>query len=338
MARGDQALRQWKILTTVMSRARYGVTQKQLLDEIEGLVPRGKGKRTLQRDIQVLEQAGFPIDRSERNEDGEVSYKLLPTFHQVPPIMPTVQELIALAVARTHLSVFEGTPFKENLDNFWRKAQAIFPEDAREALEEAQGMYGTLDRPAMDYKLYKPLLEKLNTAVKDRRQLVMTYYSQRQGKDCDYTIDPIMIFSYAGFLLLAAYTHKYKDVRHFSLDKIKKVAPTGLIFPRRTYSLEDLKSEAFGMIREEPFKLVVRFDKEIADYVKRRIHHPTQRFDDQPNGDTVMTIKAGGWDEMKGWVLTYSHRAEVIKPEAMREEITKEVEQILNRYKGGHNQ
>ncbi|HUK56246.1 MAG TPA: hypothetical protein VLY20_06270, partial [Nitrospiria bacterium] len=159
MARGDQALRQWKILTTVMSRARYGVTQKQLLDEIEELVPRGKGKRTLQRDIQVLEQAGFPIDRSERNEDGEVSYKLLPTFHQVPPIMPTVQELIALAVARTHLSVFEGTPFKENLDNFWRKAQAIFPEDAREALEEAQGMYGTLDRPAMNYKQYKPLLE-----------------------------------------------------------------------------------------------------------------------------------------------------------------------------------
>ena len=51
MARGDQALRQWKILTTIVSHAKYGVTQKKLLEEIKDLVPRGSGKRTLQRDL-----------------------------------------------------------------------------------------------------------------------------------------------------------------------------------------------------------------------------------------------------------------------------------------------
>ena len=97
MSRGDQALRQWKILTILMNHAQYGVTQKEILDEIGESAPRGTGRRTFQRDLQVLEQADFPIDRTERNQEGQVLYKLLPTFQLVPPIMPAANELIALS-------------------------------------------------------------------------------------------------------------------------------------------------------------------------------------------------------------------------------------------------
>jgi predicted DNA-binding transcriptional regulator YafY len=332
MARGDQALRQWKILTAIMSRPRYGATQKQLLEEIEELTPRGKGKRTLQRDLRVLEQAGFPIDRSGRTNGGGALYKFLPAFQQIPPIMPTVQELIAISIARTHLSVFEGTPFKEDFDSFCKKAQAIFPDEALKELEETQSLYDTLDRPAMDFLQYKPLLKILNKAVTKRQRLKMLYYSSRRGRHYTYLIDPLMIFSYTRLLYLAAYVLTYKEVRYFSLDRIKELLPTGLIFPRRTYSLDEIKSEAFGIIDEEPFELVVRFNKAIADFVKRRIHHPSQRVESLPNGDLIMTIRAGGWNEMKDWVMGYFQHAEVLKPHEMREEIKKDLAQALDLY------
>ncbi len=92
----------------------------------------------------------------------------------------------------------------------------------------------------------------------------MVYYSQRQGKEADYTIDPIKFITYERVLFLAAYVYKYKEVRHFSLNKIKKLTPTGMVFPRRTYSLKELKRYAFGMIEEDLFELKVRFDKVIA--------------------------------------------------------------------------
>ena len=334
MARGDQSLRQWKILITIVSHARYGVTRKHLLEEIEPLVPRGKGLRTLQRDLLVLEQAGFPIDRSQRPDTGEVVYKLLPEFQRIPPIAPSADELIALAVARSLLSIFKGTPLERNLDSFWQKAQAIFPADARNELEEAQSMFELLDRPAMEFTRYAPLIDQLYDAIRNRRQLTMLYFSQRKGCSSEYTIDPIKLFGYSGFLLLAGYVHAYKEVRHFSLDKIEKVTTTGVVFPRRTYSLERLKREAFGMIGEEPFELVVRFDREIADYVQRRIHHPTQRFETLPSGDVVITIRAGGWDDMKSWVLSYGHRAEVLKPEALRTEIGVDLKKMHSTYGG----
>ena len=90
-----------------------------------------------------------------------------------------------------------------------------------------------------------------------------------------------------------------------------------------------------GIRWKEPFDFVVRFNKSIANSVKRRVHHPTQQFEKQKNGDIIMTIRAGGWDEMKLWALDYSYRAEVIKPEAMREEIGKELGQAAENYQRG---
>ncbi len=337
MARGDQALRQWKILATILSHSRYGITQEDLLREIQDdLEPRGKGKRTLQRDFNALAQSGFPIDNSGRDGDGKVLYKPAPTFQRLPPIMPNVQELTAFAVARSLLTMYEGTPFKEHIDSLWLKVQPVFAQEARESLEEAMGMFGVLDRPATDFTPYKSSVNQLTEAIELHKQLSMVYYSRRQRKNATYLIDPIMLFTHARLLYLAAYTYRYKEVRHFSLGRIKTLSPTGRFFPRRTYSLEDLKSKAFGMIMEDPFELTVRLDKAIADEVRLKIHHPTQRVKTLPNGDVVVTIMAGGWDEMKAWVLGYSYRAEVLKPDAMREEIRQDIEHMLTNYlKGG---
>lgn len=335
MARGDQALRQWKILTTIMAHPRYGVSQKTLLDEIGELVPRGKGRRTLQRDLLVLEQAGFPLDRSGRTPKGTIQYKLLPGLQQVPPILPTVEELISLIMAQSVLSMFEGTPFKDNLERFIQKVQVIFPEEARKDLEDAQSLFGTLDRPSMDFAHFKAHITELNQVIKARRQMKMTYFSRRQGKDAEYLIDPMMVFTYGRLLYLVAYVHEYKEVRQFSLEKIKKLIRTENTFKPRKYSLEGHRNEAFGIIREEPFELVVRFDKSIASYVKRRNHHPSQKIKTLPNGDIELSLKAGGWDEMETWILSYSDRAEVIKPKRMRTEIKKRLKKALGRYGPG---
>ncbi len=110
MARGEQVLRQWKILTCIMSAPRYGITQKKLLDSIGDVVTKGTGKRTLQRDLQVLEAVGFPLDRSARTEEGEVLYRLDETILKIPPILATHEELFALGMARALVSPYEGRP------------------------------------------------------------------------------------------------------------------------------------------------------------------------------------------------------------------------------------
>jgi proteasome accessory factor B len=332
MARGDQALRQWKILVTIMSHPKNGVTQKQLIDEIEEMVPSGKGKRTLQRDLQVLEYAGFPIDRSERTENGEALYKVLPTHQRIPPIMPTVAELVSLSVSRSLLSMYDGTPFKQNLDSLWEKYQAIFPNNARETLENAQSLYVVLDRPGMDFKQHKIVLEGLDQAIRNLQRVAMVYSSPTQGRDVRYTIDPLKFLFHDRCLYLAAYTENYKEIRHFSLDRIREIIKTGTTFSRREHPVDKIRNEAFGLIWEEPFNLVVSFTKDAAYMVRSRLHHPSQQIEELPDGDVLVRIRAGGWDEMKSWIMSFGSRAQVLRPEKMQDEIKKELEAMLEKY------
>ena len=59
MARGDQLARQWTLVRLLPGR--MGRTLAQLKAEL------GVGKRRVQRDISVLESAGFPITSESRN-------------------------------------------------------------------------------------------------------------------------------------------------------------------------------------------------------------------------------------------------------------------------------
>jgi predicted DNA-binding transcriptional regulator YafY len=59
MSRGDQLTREWKLVSLLAGL--YGRTLAQLKAEL------GVGKRTVQRDIAVLEAAGFPVISEAQN-------------------------------------------------------------------------------------------------------------------------------------------------------------------------------------------------------------------------------------------------------------------------------
>ena len=76
MPRGDQLARQWKIIQTLIS-SRPGKSAAELAEEIEC------HPRTLYRDLEALQAAGFPI-YTERIE-GKNLWSLLDTMkHQIP--------------------------------------------------------------------------------------------------------------------------------------------------------------------------------------------------------------------------------------------------------------
>jgi len=86
MARGDQLGRQWKIIQTLIS-SRKGKSAADLAQDLEC------HPRTVYRDLEALQVAGFPI-YTERSE-GKNLWSLLDTVKHQIPVPFTLTELMA---------------------------------------------------------------------------------------------------------------------------------------------------------------------------------------------------------------------------------------------------
>ena len=102
MARGDQLGRQWKIIQTLIS-SKIGKSAAELALDLEC------NPRTIYRDLEALQVAGFPIytDRV----DGKNLWSLLDTVKHQIPVPFSLTELMALYFSRDMLKVFKDTAF-----------------------------------------------------------------------------------------------------------------------------------------------------------------------------------------------------------------------------------
>lgn len=105
MARGDQLARQWIIFQQLM-KARYGKTVNDLAADLDC------HPRTVYRDLDALQAAGFPIYNEKVN--GTNFWALLEDAKKPVPIPFSLPELIALYFGRDVLRILKNTHSKEN--------------------------------------------------------------------------------------------------------------------------------------------------------------------------------------------------------------------------------
>src|SRR5665213_1022478 len=111
--RGDQITRVLKLVHLLKGRGR---TLQQLRAEL------GVTKRTVQRDIQVLEQTGFPVTSEQHRRS--IYWRLAYDPMLEGPLDLTQQERMALYFSRGLLKPLAGTPFFEAIESALAKIGA----------------------------------------------------------------------------------------------------------------------------------------------------------------------------------------------------------------------
>ena len=91
MARGDQLARQWRIIRSLIA-SRMGKSAANLANELE------YGVRTIYRDLEALQVAGFPLYTEKVG--GKSLWSVLDTEKHQLPIPFTLPELMALNFSR----------------------------------------------------------------------------------------------------------------------------------------------------------------------------------------------------------------------------------------------
>lgn len=291
-------------ISIMLRRLRGGVTVGELAEEFQVT------KRQVHRDLQQIEDSGYPLEQ----EDGRWR---LPTGFKGLEVAVSPYELMSLYLAQSHVAYLKGTPFVDDLEALIKKVEAGLPDKIRNHLERIVTTFAPLQRPVRAYAAQRDVLESLRKALLRQLTIVLHGYRKPGELPQDYWVDPYQLILYQYGLYLVGHSHQARALRIFALERIKSITVTEDMFELPKVSLAERLDRAFGLIDETPQEVKIWIAPEWAYFVEERSWHPTQAVKIQKDGSVILTMQCGGLDELTAWVLSFGPGAKVLGPQAL---------------------
>jgi proteasome accessory factor B len=319
----SQAARVQGILRTLWTRD--GITIGELSEEF------AVNKRTIYRDIRALEDSGYPL--LSEVSDGVTLWRLEPSFKHIPPITFNLNELIALYSSR-NLFKAHGLPLNSDLESALKKIASALPAKNLAKLERMEGMFLPLAKGSKRPIIDKDLFEVIQLALLYQNPVTLEYKPRRGNRSFQCEAHPYSMVHHRGDLYLLCYVPKWNGMRSLAVKGIKKAERSKERFEiPEDFSASDFLNVPFGIFHGEPISVKILFDKELADYIRGRTWHPTQKIKATGNGEILLSMTASGKEEIKAWILGFGPKARVISPKTLRIEIEADLSRTLARYK-----
>jgi predicted DNA-binding transcriptional regulator YafY len=303
-----------------------GRTLAQLCGEL------GVTKRTVQRDIQVLTEAHFPVTSDMRN--GTVFWHFMEGFHAEAPIALTLTEQMALYFSKGLFKPLQGGPIYESLESAIQKIGSQLPAQSFSLLRGLENALAVRTFGFKDYSRSKQTIEAMTRAVFHKYRVRLTYQSPRDSKPTERELDPYRLWYVSNALYVVGHDHLRNDLRVFAVDRIRSVSLTNHRFEiPEDFDFEVFTQTAFNMIWGETQEAKIRFSASQAPYIRERTWHPSQKIEIEPDGSIILTLQVADLGEVKFWLIGFGAEAEVLEPAALRDDVKAECLAVVQRAK-----
>jgi predicted DNA-binding transcriptional regulator YafY len=326
--RNAEVIRQWTILREIEHARGVGVT----IDELAALCD--VTTRTIRRDLQALEEAGFPLFDDKGRDDGKTRWLVNGQAFKGLSAGLTVSELCALYFSRTLLESLSGTPFRDDVESAFEKLASALTPHMRQFLDQLPRVIATKGDPARrkDDPKQQRLIARALEGTLQLRQANILYHSKSSERTKTYLVHPYRLAFAQGGLYLLAYVPEYGEVRTFAVERLQELS----LLEERFTPIEDLPDTAFphslGVHSGPPERVEIEFQPAAADYVRSREWHASQSLRDDAAGRLLMTLDVCLDRALRSWILSFGPFARVLAPPALAKEIAAQFEEARARY------
>jgi predicted DNA-binding transcriptional regulator YafY len=331
--RNAEVVRQWTILREIERARAAGVT-------IDDLASRcGVTTRTIRRDLQALEEAGFPVYDDRTHDDGRTRWRINGQAFKGLATGLTLSELCALYFSRTLLESLSGTPFRDDVERAFEKLSSVLTPHMRQFLDQLPRVLSTKAdprRPGIDDARQPQIVARALEATLHLRQASITYHSRSSERTKQYLVHPYRLAYAQGALYLLAYVPEYREVRTFAVERVQELS----LLEERFIPIEELPDEAFphslGVHSGSPERVEIEFQPAVAEYVTARQWHQSQQLRDRPGGAVLMTLNVCLDRALRSWILSFGPFARVVSPEPLAREIAEQIQEAGAQYAHTH--
>ena len=339
MPRNAEVIRQWSILRDLESSRR--VTIDELADRT------GVTTRTIRRDLEALQSAGFPL--YDELVDGKRYWMLEQrAFKRLDDTGFTLAELSALYFSRTLVEALASTPFHADLKTGFEKLAGALTPGMRQFLDRLPLVLQAKPGPGARATAATAVAEgarsaagrgtraaQLVDATLQHRRVVMRYHSMSSDREKSYAIDPYRLVYAQGNLYVLAFVPEYGQLRTFAVDRIQGLSVTEERFDP-SEAPEEAFADSMGVNQGTPPQRVeIAFASPIARYVRERVWHPSQTAEDGPDGSVTLVLHVSNDPALRSWILGFGPLARVLSPPELVEQVVGELERARELYADG---
>ena len=288
------------ILSILLQRDK--VTAPELAEQFE------VSRRTIQRDIESLCQAGIPIATAQGTGGGISILK----GYRVDRTVLTTPEMQAILAGLQSLDSVSGTR---------RYAQLM---EKLSAGSGSRDSHILIDLSSWYRTSLSPKIEAIHSAIRQHLTIRFTYFSPRET--AVRTIEPYdLVFQWSSWYVWG-WCQTRQDFRLFKLNRMTDLVP-GEPFTPRPAPPPDLSAER---IFPAKYQVTVLFDP--ACRWRLVEEYGPDSFTAQPDGRLRFTWGFPDADSIISWVLTFGEGAELTGPEELRQRLADLTATLARRY------
>ena len=288
------------ILSILLQRDK--VTAPELAEQFE------VSRRTIQRDIESLCQAGIPIATAQGTGGGISILK----GYRVDRTVLTTPEMQAILAGLQSLDSVSGTR---------RYAQLMEKLSAGSAGKDSHIL---IDLSSWYKTSLSPKIEAIHSAIRQHLTIRFTYFSPKET--ALRTVEPYdLVFQWSSWYVWG-WCRTRQDFRLFKLNRMTDLVP-GEPFTPRPAPPPDLSAER---IFPAKYQVTVLFDP--ACRWRLVEEYGPDSFTAQPDGRLRLTWGFPDADSIISWVLTFGEGAELTGPEELRQRLADLTATLARRY------
>jgi proteasome accessory factor B len=292
-------------------------------------------RRTIYRDLDVLQTLGYPLLSDADADDGGVRWRVLDGFRRQHRLPFTHEELTALWLAREALEALDGTAFALGARSLLEKVRETLSDEVRRRLERAQETLA-VGHGGRRRRGRAAIVDALRRAAEERRSVELSYASL-DGRRSRRVVDPYLLWldPMASGLYVTGYDHDRSEIRTFHVDRIRDLART-----QRRFEVVDgwdarrHLADSFAGFRGPLSTVRLGFTGRAARLVSERVWHPSQTIATRADGAVELTMRVPLSPGLRGWVLSWVPEVEVLGPGELARDVAAALEAGVRRRRG----
>jgi predicted DNA-binding transcriptional regulator YafY len=291
--------------------------------------------RTIRRDLEALEDAGFKFLKEQADDSSRVRWRLDPTTENQLTRLLDTNHFLALRLAMAEAQVLrKNSTLFANIEDLSDRIEKALGPRGRQQLRELDACFLSWEKFAWR-DAPADVMWTLVDAIANKKVCAVTYRAPSSGNsERRFRVLPLKLLVHNGSLYVHTWQEHFKSVLLLNLQRLKKleVLEERVTVPE-AYDPDRLEHSAFGIFigkAMEEFEL--RFDAFARPYIEERSWHPSQDLTPLEDGGALLRFTCTSSYEVTNWVASWQQHVEVISPVSMREQFATYGQWLTRKY------